>query len=1046
MTNAHKDQARRSVLSRLRQDIIGPQSVDELLSDSPAEVYMSGILFAQKNAFSGAEPEEIKLADDEEDEGVAITPQNAFRPSSAGLSFAALPKDGEALLVRIVVDLAVYEPESTGTSDGKPRFSWRRKPISAALEVELPKDAGAEGIAVPGIPGLRLWLRCKRFKGLFLITAMLVNRNESPSRPEPGLRDLGNFYQVQFSAEAIDEFGTIVPKPVIGLDNPDEEQQSSALLYRNAPEYAVGHTCSASWETNDLGKVSLRSDWLPMVEVPIASPNGDMEFFGSVVTPGADYVLGAEWLSAMPDPEILKGLRELCECYSAWIIAQEAKVEGLSEKHRKAASAHLASCGSAADRMREGINFLGNDPQALIAFRLANRALWLQNEWKRKQDPNVGTLIWRPFQLAFAMLCLKSATEPDDIARNVMDLLWFPTGGGKTESYLLLTAFTIFLRRIRSKGTPEGAGVTVFMRYTLRLLTAQQFQRAASMILACDMIRRGDHACPNAPVPGYFIKDTAFSIGLWVGQDTTPNRIADVGVKSSPAQVATCPICGGELDWSVDESGTMVLARCLDIICPANGPAGHLPFWTVDDDIYRELPSLLIGTADKFVQIVSKPQTGRLFGLGDANRQPPDLIIQDELHLISGPLGTMTGLFETAIDEMCSRGGNRPKIIGSTATIRRAHEQIRAIFDRDALQFPPPGLDQSNSGFAVTLSGQPGRLYVGVTSAGRTASYIYQAIASSLMQAAADPAILEGDQDHYWTMVGYFNSLRELGSASIIMQDDVTHSIGLIADRRGETARHLQPPLELTSRVKSDEIKDRLRELERPRKSGEAADVVLASNMISVGMDIPRLGLMLVNGQPKTIAEYIQATSRVGRGRVPGLIVTLYNSNKMRDRSRFETFSTWHGALYRDVEATGVTPFAPRARDKALHAPFVAIVRHLVPGMLATPAPVAHHEAAIRDVIETICRRISRVDPGEATAAHRELSDFFKTWQRRGALPRYWHDWSDEALLVSAEKSAEAVASGFAMGLARATPNTLRAVEPSTKFVITEESIEEVTE
>lgn len=1046
MINTNKDQARKSVLERLRQDLIGPQTVDEILSDSPAEVYMSGILFAQKNAFSGAEAEGIKLADDEEEEGVAITPQNAFRPSSAGLSFAANPKDGEALLLRVVVDLAAYEPEQKGEAGDTTKFSWRRKPMSATLEVELPKDAGPDGISVPGIPGLRLWLRCRKYRGLFLITAMLVNRNEIPARPERGLRDLGNFYQVQFSVEAFGEFGTIVPKPIIGLDNPDEEQQSSALLYRNSPEYAVGHTCSASWETDASGIVSLKSNWLPIEEVPIASPNGDMDFFGSVVTPGADYVLGAEWLSATPETELFKGLRQLCECYSAWITAQETKIGGLPSEHRKAARTHLDSCGSAADRMREGIDFLTGDPQALIAFRLANRALWLQNEWKRKQDPRIGTLIWRPFQLAFAILCLKSATEQEDPARKVMDLLWFPTGGGKTESYLLLTAFVIFLRRIRAKGAAEGAGVTVFMRYTLRLLTAQQFQRAASMILACDMIRRGDHICPNAQVPAHFEKDTAISIGLWVGQDTTPNRIEDVGVKSSPAQVAICPICNGELDWSIDHSGTKVLARCTDGVCFANGPAGHLPFWTVDDDIYRELPSLLIGTADKFVQIVSKPQTGRLFGLGDAVRQPPDLIIQDELHLISGPLGTMTGLFETAIDEMCSRGGHRPKIIGSTATIRRAHEQIRALFDRDALQFPPPGLDQSNSGFAVTLSGQPGRLYVGVTSAGRTASYIYQAIASSLMQAAADPAIIESDEDYYWTMVGYFNSLRELGSASIIMQDDVTHSIGLIAERRGETARHLQPPLELTSRVKSDEIKDRLRELERPRKSGEAADIVLASNMISVGMDIPRLGLMLVNGQPKTIAEYIQATSRVGRGRVPGLIVTLYNSNKMRDRSRYEAFSTWHGALYRDVEATGVTPFAPRARDKALHAPFVAMVRHLVPGMLTTPAPVAHHEAEIREVIEIICRRISRVDPDEANAARQELTEFFTIWQRRGALPRYWHDWSDDALLVSAEKSAEAVASGFTKGLARATPNTLRAVEPSTKFVITEESIEEVTE
>jgi superfamily II DNA/RNA helicase len=226
--------------------------------------------------------------------------------------------------------------------------------------------------------------------------------------------------------------------------------------------------------------------------------------------------------------------------------------------------------------------------------------------------------------------------------------------------------------------------------------------------------------------------------------------------------------------------------------------------------------------------------------------------------------------------------------------------------------------------------------------------------------------------------------------------------------------------------------------LERTRDSGGAADIVLASNMISVGMDIPRLGLMLVNGQPKTIAEYIQATSRVGRSNVPGLVLTLYNSNKMRDRSRYENFASWHGALYRDVEATGVTPFAPRARDKALHAPFVAMVRHLVPGMLDSPALVEKNQQEIKSIIELICKRISRVDKSEEQVARKELDNFLAAWLRRGALPRYWHDWSDDALLVSAEKSAAAVASGFAKGLARSTPNTLRAVEPSTKFVITE--------
>jgi len=332
----------------------------------------------------------------------------------------------------------------------------------------------------------------------------------------------------------------------------------------------------------------------------------------------------------------------------------------------------------------------------------------------------------------------------------------------------------------------------------------------------------------------------------------------------------------------------------------------------------------------------------------------------------------------------------------------------------------------------------PGRLYLGITTAGRTASYIYQAIVSSLLQAAADPSFAKEEEDHYWTLVGYFNSLRELGSASIIMQDDVKHSLELVSARRQETPRHLQPPSELTSRVKSDEIREKLLELDASRDTGEAADVVLASNMISVGLDVGRLGLMLVNGQPKTIAEYIQATSRVGRGKVPGLVVTLYNANKSRDRSRYETFPTWHGALYRDVEATGVTPFAPRARDKALHAPFVAMARHLVPGLLNSPADAAAHQAELDALIDLICARISSVDPDEAAAARQELCEFLKLWHRRGALAKYWDNWSDDALLVSADAQATSNASGFSKGLARATPGTLRAVEPSTGFVIKE--------
>lgn len=1043
MTMEHNS-ARRVVLSRLRQDLIGPYSEDELLQDNPTDVYMSGILYAQKTTYSAEEPDEGAQAGENGEEQGVPSPQNGFRPSSIGLSFAVRPIDGHEALLRVNVDLARYDAQRLAPEQRD--FTWQRIPLTSTWTIEIPGGSDKKIKNVPNIQGLGYWLRCRRHGGLYLVTVVLVNQNRHVGGAPAGLRDIGSFHQVGMSILAEPGFGEIVPKPQIGAEFPDPERQSAELLYRGAEEYAVGHTTAATWERDPEQGIVLRTDWLPQVEVPSASPNGDDRYFADVVRPGADFVLGAEWLSTTPEAGLLSGLRALGTCYSAWIEAREAEISDLPERHREAAAAHMAECRKAVGRMSEGIELLAGDAQALSAFRWANRALWLQNEWKRKHDPKVGTLIWRPFQLAFVLLCLKSTARAEDPARMVMDLLWFPTGGGKTEAYLLLTAFQIFHRRLQGRGAADAAGVTVFMRYTLRLLTAQQFQRAAAMILACDMIRRADHICPGSPIPPHFGNDPAISIGLWVGRDTTPNKISEVGVTSSPAQVAVCPDCGCDLEWGVSDDGSRVLARCLSSDCPANGSAGHLPFWSVDVDVYRELPSLLIGTADKFVQIVSKKETGRLFGLGDAGRQPPDLIIQDELHLIAGPLGSMAGLFETAIDELCARGARRPKIIGSTATIRRADEQIGALFDRKSLQFPPPGLDQSNSGFSVTESGKPGRLYVGVTSSGRSASYIYQAIAASVLQAGCDIAIAPDQQDYYWTLVCYFNALRELGSASIIMQDDVDHTLGLLANRRGEASRTLQPPLELTSRVKSDEIKDRLRELEQTKAGGNAADVVLASNMISVGMDIPRLGLMLVNGQPKTIAEYIQATSRVGRGRTPGLVLTLYNANKMRDRSRYEGFSTWHRALYRDVEATGVTPFAPRARDKALHAPFVAMVRHLVPGMQDNPSAVRANETGIRQVIEKICARVSSVDGAEAEAARNELSAFLDSWLKRGNLTKYWDNWSDNALLVAAETAAAAKASGFSEGHAKPTPNTLRAVESSTKFVIVEKVAEEIIE
>lgn len=680
--------------------------------------------------------------------------------------------------------------------------------------------------------------------------------------------------------------------------------------------------------------------------------------------------------------------------------------------------------------MRAGADFLAADANAADAFRLANLVMNTQRNWSEKSD-----LRWRPFQLGFLLLTLQSSVRGDHEHRGVMDLLWFPTGGGKTEAYLGLIAFIAFYRRLSSANADDGAGVAVIMRYTLRLLTTQQFIRAAALICACEAVRRGKIRTSLASRLG----SIPFAIGLWVGGDATPNTrqaafdsLKDA-TKSSPRQLTDCPCCTKPLSYTQRRATDPVHVTCTTAGCSLSA-AEPLPVWTVDQDVYAFRPTLLIGTVDKFAQIVRKKETSALFAV-NAGMQP-QLVLQDELHLISGPLGTLAGLYESALDLILSANGTRPKIIGSTATIRRAAEQVEALFDRDTCQFPPPGLTAADSGFTVTDPALPGRRYIGVTTAGRSAKFTLQAVSASLLQTSL-AGLPAAERDYYWTLVAYFNSLRELGGALVLMQDDVYDTIGLIAKARaGELERNLKSVEELTSRRSQKEIRDMLSQLKRRAGDDAAVDVLLATNMISVGVDIERLGLMLVNGQPKTMAEYIQATSRVGRGRVPGLVVAALNNGKPRDRSHYETFRTCHATLYREVEATSVTPFASRARDRALHAVLVAIVRHVVPGMLQSPALDDQAIDRVRDLIDRVAARASRVDVME-TEVGPELRDLLKKWTRR-APKEYWNRFVKDTLLQSAEEAAAKRASGRGVGQAWPTPNSMRGVEPSTNYRLAE--------
>jgi hypothetical protein len=847
-----------------------------------------------------------------------------------------------------------------------------------------------------------------------------------------------HFFQVDLQVTTVSD-SRFAPRPSRRAQT-DEDSRTAALIYRDVKEYVVGHTCSARAMLDGELVTKLKIEWVPAVVVPRVSDRGDQVFDALHQATDDRRPLEAQWLAEASASDLTAGLERLVAAYQHWIGREAARVPGLPAEFQAQAERHIDRCRLGAQRMLDGIRLIGADAYVCAAFQLAQSAMAAQFGWSRKG----AALKWRPFQLAFQLLVIPSLADRSHTDREVMDLLWFPTGGGKTEAYLALTAFIIMLRRLRTTRQDDGAGVAVLMRYTLRLLTVQQFQRAAAMIFACELLRR--RAATRAPGP-HDLGSAPIGIGLWVGAAATPLTLQEAlnrspGDPSTPEQLTICPCCGAKLSWKLSPRESTVECTADPGTCDLGASGPRLPVWTIDEEVYRHMPSLLIGTVDKFAQIVRKPDTAVIFGRGTTHAAP-DLIIQDELHLISGPLGSMAGLYEVAIDELCRAHSVRPKVIGSTATIRRAEEQIRALFDRGTYQFPAPGLDAGNSAFAVTDLDSPGRLYVGLTTAGRSATYMLQALVASLLQSATAPGASAKERDHYWTLVAYFNSLKELGRALVLMQDDVPVSVKQFAARRGEQPRQIEAPAELTSRVRSYEIRDMLERLNKSASLPEAVDLLVASNMISVGMDIPRLGLMVVNAQPKTLSEYIQATSRVGRGDAPGIVITMYNSMRARDRSHFETFETWHRCLYRDVEATSVTPFASRAQDKALHAVLVALVRHLVPGMDRRPILDDIRRADAERIASTIEARVATVDPAERAVVSQKLQRLIDQWASRRDLQTYWDDYNRRiSLLMSAEQfaaKADVDSDLDAEGARRAmwpTPNSMREVEPGAPFVL----------
>lgn len=832
----------------------------------------------------------------------------------------------------------------------------------------------------------------------------------------------------------------------------DAEEQSLDLLYRNKKIYATGLGVATDWRIDKGGNGALWTDFFPMKEIPSMSfslPENDLI---------NDNELSMKYLSDLDfsaKDTKMTSMSKMVDLYRNWTAGLEKDMEALDERYKNAAVKNIEECKKAYGRMYEGIQTLCENDNAYRAFLLANRAMFMQrihlskqaemaaanadrypddeeiSQWLTDLDYSVesdSSCKWRPFQIAFLLMDINSIVDSNSLDRSIVDLIWFPTGGGKTEAYLGLTAFAIFYRRLAFP--KESGGTTVMMRYTLRLLAAQQFTRAATLICACEFIRQ-DSARRRSKYPSYDLGSETISIGLWIGGTHIPNKNSEakkhldklMGVSNSYSlrsekdrhnkfQVLKCPWCGtkmvkdvrdnklvGEWGYSFSSRGSHFYLTCPHEDCDFTN---RLPIQIIDEELYTTPPTLLFGTVDKFAMLPWDGRIGAFFGINSHNRSP-ELIIQDELHLISGALGTIVGLFETAIDALCSDKGISPKIIASTATIRRAKEQCAVLYNRPVVQFPAPGLDASDSFFAKESvidheKGVYGRQYIGVMPSGKTKAMTEIRMMAALLQKAYTMDLKDEVKDKLWTLTVYFNSIKDLGKASTLVEDDVKDFIIRTANRMFARRRLIVSPDELTSRVSTTELNETLDKLEKVEYSQlninnkkYASNILLATNMISVGIDVARLNVMLMVGQPKLTSEYIQASSRVGRS-YPGVVFVQYDATKSRDRSHYERFKPYHESFYRFVEPTGATPFSKPARERALHAVLISIFRQkagLINDNSAGLFDENYFEDKIDNIKEYVINRVEGIKlrspwqtPEDIDKIEDEIKEFFDTWQR----------------------------------------------------------------
>lgn len=1057
---------RQKIIDAVRTDLMGPLSETEVLDENPKHAYIIGMLVSQSEAerekdelgeqeieadVDYEDGEDYTSGEDDDNEPISVT--HFQLPSSIGISFYI---EDTTKQINLNVSWGDYSKSSAKklTKDGKEInvATYTRSPVEEALTIDFSSFDRVKDYPLVYDPNVLVHIsRIHLKRGYSLITAYVINKRRNAENDVESM-----MFQVGIKAYAEDGASVFIAEHICR-----EVLEADEFYFEQRPILGRGRGCAATWGTVLDGKANfVQSDFIPQYEFPGVSPN--LEGFDSTF-------FSMRALSAVKrKDDILARLIALADSYDQWIqrfIVSDAKMQDVEFKD-KIGNGVAEKCLGALTRIREGICLLKENDTAYDAFCFMNRAMLLQRNimnYSKKHgagiecsfrdfvDPkNPGNdFSWRPFQIAFILMNLSGIVDPAHSDREIVDLLYFPTGGGKTEAYLGLMAFVIAHRRLTTtefdKFNHDG-GVTAILRYTLRLLTTQQRDRITKMVVAAELIRQKEE-------PKY--GRTPISIGFWVGGGVTPNSFEDLKEKPENPQEArrnrnllykqllTCPFCGKPLaedNFYIDTACKSVSVYCADRDClfyKYRNPKKQLPVFLVDEEIYAKCPTIILSTVDKFARLPWDVKTNALFGrvdrlcsrdgfvaIGDDESHnhrktadlpastvipvkpflPPELIIQDELHLITGPLGTIYGAYETIIEDMCTyqlgEKKIRPKYVVSTATIKNASEQARCLYGRrTTAQFPPSGFEIGDSFFIreIPVEDNPFRKYVGVCAPGQSVKTALLRTYAIILQTVYDLSLKDeykGTIDPYYTLVGYYNSIRELGGAVRLLQDDIPKRINRLKKRYGmDKTRYLNKSasVEITSRMPSYKIPDQLKKLETPYTGKECLDTAIATNMIAVGMDVDRLGLMVVTGQPKQNSEYIQATSRIGRA-FPGLVVTLYNPYRPRDLSHYENFTGYHSQLYRFVEGTTATPFSARARDRVLHALVIAAIR------LKYPAFASNAEAnniadltqeQLAEIKRIIITRLNVVKPSARRDVESEIDLFIDSWkllaaQRKG--------------------------------------------------------------